>query len=127
MLSLKKMFSGVQTLLSKMNRAKTQGTKDKYYQEIKEKLDTQNINRVFKEDLLHQEKEQKERAKKERILQKNLEKSINRQKKLEKERARQDAKLKKMSEQQTLSARLLSDEERNQLLRRKYTQALNED
>ena len=69
-------------------------------------MDTQNINRVFKEDIQRQKQEQKVRSK----LQKNLEISIKQQDKLEKERARQDAKLKKMSEQQTLSDRLLSNE-----------------
>ena len=75
MQSLKSLFKGVQILLNKMNNSKKQETKNKYYQEIKDQLDTQNINRVFKEDLLRQKQEQKVRTK----LQKNLEKSIKRQ------------------------------------------------
>lgn len=82
MLSLKKMFKGVQTLLTKMNSAKGQETKDKYYGEIKEKLDEQNINRVFKDDLKRQKKEQKERARQDKVLKKRLEDTIKHRKKV---------------------------------------------
>ena len=123
MKSLKKMFSGVQSLLNKYNAAKKQETKDKYYEEIKTRLDTQNINRVFKEDLQRQNNEQKARTK----LQKKLNATLKRQDKLEKERTRQDTRLKRITQQQALSSRLLSNEERNNLLVKKYSQALDLD
>ena len=62
MLRLQNMFKGVKTLLTKYNKAKKQDTKVKYYEEIKSKLDTQHINKIFKEDLVRQKQEQKERA-----------------------------------------------------------------
>ena len=120
MQSLKNMFKGVQTLLSKYNKAKKQETKDKYYNEIKMKMDSQQINKVFKEDLKRQKQGQKER----RNLQKKLDAAVKRQEKLEKERARQDKKLKNLSKKRTQSSRLLSDAERNNLLIKKYNQAL---
>ena len=122
MLQLQNMFRGVKTLLSKYNNSKKQETKDKYYEEIKTKLDTQHIDKVFKDDLKKQQNEQKQRKQ----LQKKLDAAVKRQGKLDRERARQDKKLKKLREQQELSSRLLSDEERNLLLRRKYTQALDQ-
>ena len=123
MLQLKKMFSGVQSLLNKMNKAKKQETREKYKAEIGKKLDEQNINRVFKEDLARQKQQEKQR----KHLKKKLDAALKRQDKLNKERARQDAKLKKLREQRELSSRLLSNDERNLLLRRKYTQALDQD
>ena len=119
MLRLRDMFHGVKTLLGKYNKAKKQETRDKYYGEIKTKLDTQQINKVIKEDL----KKQKQRKQ----LQKKLDAAVKRQGKLDKERARQDKKLKKLREQQELSSRLLSKEERDLLLRRKYNQALTQE
>ena len=68
----------------------------------------------------------KERAREEKVLKKKLENSIKHRKKVEKEKSRQDAKLKKIREQQALSNRLLSEDEKNLLLRRKYTHALDE-
>ena len=88
MLQLKNMFGGVKTLLTKYNKAKKQETKDKYYNEIKDKLDTQHVERVFKEDLQRQKQEEKQRKK----LEKKLNAALKRQRKLDKERARQDAK-----------------------------------
>ena len=104
MLQLKKMFSGVQSLLTKYNNAKKKETKDKYYEEIKTKLDEQHVERVFKEDLQREKNEQKQRKQ----LQKKLDATLKRQNKLERERARQDAKLKKIESQQALANRLLS-------------------
>ena len=123
MLSLKKMFSGVQTLLGKYNKAKKQETRDKYYDEIKTKLDTRQIDKVFKEDLERQKNEQKQKKQ----LQKKLDAALKRQKKLDKERARQDTRLRRISRQQVLSSRLLSDDERKNLLIRKYNQALSQE
>ena len=60
-------------------------------------------------------------------MQKKLDASIKHRQKVEKERSQQDAKLRKLKEQHALSDRLLSEDERNLLLRRKYTQALDED
>ena len=74
MKSLKNMFRGVQTLPTKYNKAKKQETKDKYYQEIKDKLDTQEIDKVFKEDLRKQKNEQKQRKQ----LQKKLDAAVKR-------------------------------------------------
>ena len=123
MLSLKKMFSGVQGLLGKYNRAKKQETRDKYYNEIKTKLDTQQIDKVFKDDLKRQNNEQKQKKQ----LQKKLDAAIKRQGKLERERARQDKRLENLSKQQAQSSRLLSDAERNNLLIKRYNQALTQD
>ena len=123
MLQLKNMFHGVKTLLSKYNKSKKQETRDKYYNEIKTKLDTQQVDKVFKEDLKRQKQEQKQRKQ----LQKKLDAAVKRQGKLEKERARQDKKLEKITREQTLSSRLLSEGERNNLLIQKYNQALTRD
>lgn len=127
MLSLKNMFKGVKSLLNKYNSAKKKDTKDKYYEEIKTKLDTQNINRVFKEDLVRQKQEEKQRKKQRKELQKKLNAALKQQKKLNKERAKQNAKLEKMKKQQTLSNRLLSNNERDLLIWRKKTQALDQE
>ena len=118
MLQLKNMFRGIQTLLGKYNKAKKQETKDKYYGRIKEKLDTQNINKLVKEDI--------QRQKQRKQMEKRLKAAQKQQRKLEKERARQDAKLKKLRKQRDLANRLLSDDERNLLIRRKNTQALDQ-
>ena len=123
MQSLKKMFSGVQGLLGKYNRAKKQETRDKYYEEIKTKLDTQHIDKVFKEDLKRQNNEQKQRIQ----LQKKLDAAVKRQGKLERERARQEKRLRNISKKQAQSSRLLSDAERNNLLIKKYNQALTQE
>ena len=123
MLSLKKIFSGVQSLLGKYNKAKKQETRDKYYNEIRTKMDTQQINKVFKEDLRRQNNEQKRWKQ----LQKKLDAAVKRQGKLERERARQDKRLKNITKEQALSSRLLSDAERNNLLIRKYNQALSQE
>ena len=123
MLRLKNMFSGVKTLLGKYNKAKKQETRDKYYEEIKVKLDTQHVDKVFKEDLKRQKNEQKQRNQ----LQKKLDAVVKRQGKLERERARQDKRLKNITKQQALSSRLLSDAERNNLLIKKYNQALSQE
>ena len=123
MLQLKKMFSGVQNLLGKYNKAKKQETRDKYYNEIKTKMDTQQITKVFKEDLKKQKNEQKLRNQ----LQKKFDAAVRRQGKLERERARQDNRLKNISKEQALSFRLLSSAERNNLLIKKYNQALTQE
>ena len=78
MKSLKSLFTGVQTLLSKMNKARKQETKDKYYQEIKEKLHAQNTTRLWKEYLQHQKQQQKQRKE----LQRKLNAALKRQNKL---------------------------------------------
>ena len=117
MQSLKNMFHGVKTLLTKYNNAKKQETRDKYYSEIKMKMDSQQINKALKE----QKKEQKQRKQ----LQKKLDAAVKRQGKLERERARQDKRLKNLSKKQAQSSRLLSEGERNNLLIQKYNQALS--
>ena len=119
MLQLKNMFHGVKTLLTKYNKAKKQETRDKYYNEIKTKLGTQHIDKVFKEDL--------KRQKQQNILRKKLHAVVKRQGKLERERARQDKRLEKISKKQVQTSRLLSDAERNNLLIKKYNQALSQD
>ena len=101
MIQLKNMFRGVKTLLTKYNNSKKQETKDKYYQEIKDKLDTQQIDKVFKEDLKKQKSEQKQRN----ILQKKLDAAVKRQGKLERETARQDKRLKNISKEHASSLR----------------------
>ena len=117
MLQLKNMFHGVKTLLTKYNNAKKQETRDKYYNEIKMRMDSQQINKALKE----QKREQKERKQ----LQKKLDAAVKRQGKLERERARQDKRLKNLSKKQAQSSHLLSEGERNNLLIQKYNQALS--
>ena len=122
MLQLKNMFRGVKTLLSRYNKARKQQTKDKYYEEIRTKLDNQHVDKVFKEDIQRQKQGENQRKQ----MEKRLKAALKQQRKLEKERVRQDAKMKKLRKQQELSSRLLFKEERNLLLRRKYNQALDQ-
>ena len=123
MLQLKNMFKGVKTLLTKYNSSKKKETKEKYYNEIKDKLDTQHVDKVFREDIQRPRQGEKQRKQ----IENRLKAAQKRQRKLENERVRQDKKLTKLEEQRRLSNRLLSDEERNLLMRRKNTQALGQD
>ena len=88
-------------------------TKNKYQQELNKRLEDAITNRVWKQDEQQQQRQQKERVAQEKILKQKLSAALKRQKKLDYERRRQDARFKKLKEQQTLSARLLSDDERN--------------
>ena len=114
---------GFKTLIQKIEAAKRPQTKQRYQEELRRKMEA-NLKRVWNDDLLLQERRAERRVVN---LQKQLNAALKRQRRFEKVKKAMDNKFKKLKEQQTLSARLLSDDERGLLKRRKYSQVLSSD
>ena len=127
MKSLTNLFKSVNTLLNKIDTSKRKETKDKYQEQLQQKLENAITDESWKQDLIRQKQEENNCAAQKKSLQKKLRDTLKNQKKMDYKRKRQDAKFKKLKEQQALSKRLLSDDERNLLLRRKFSQALSND
>ena len=120
---LKKLFKGMNTLLNKIVKSKKQETKEKYRKQLREKMDNAINDRVWGRDL---ENRQRERNR-QREIQRKLSAAFERQKKMDIERKRQNSKIQKLEKQRDLSNSLLSTDERDLLLREKYSKERNPD
>ena len=123
MTSLTNLFKRMKSLLYKISSVKKVGTKEKYQEQL-QRVNEGIVNMSWGQDLERQEKQERSRA---AILQKKLNAALKRQKKMDIERKKQNSRLEKLEKQQALSRRLLSTDERDLLLQRKYSEAQSPD
>ena len=123
MKSLTNLFKRTKSLLNKISSVKKVETKQKYQEQL-QKVSEEIVDKSWAKDLEHQKKQQRSCG---AILQKKFNAALKRQKKMDIERKKQNSKIQKMEKEKSLSNRLLSTDERNLLIKRKYAEAHNPD